>query len=93
LSPARRSSAVSACTRSPVVSFYGSPQPERTFGSPAGRRAFGAGCSGGSRHTHTSARARVNPLRRRSHIGPRGLARHVLVNDGLGAESSYCGLN
>src|SRR5215471_21279 len=38
------------------VSFYGSPQPGRTFRSPAGRRAFGAGCSGALRHMPTSAR-------------------------------------
>jgi NnrU protein len=48
-----------ACTRWPLVQFYGSPQPGRTFLSPAGRRAFGAGCSGGSpAHAYVGACAR-----------------------------------
>ena len=59
LSPVGRGSAVSACTRSPVVSFYGSPQPGRTFLSPTGRRAFGAGCSGDyPAHAYVGACAR-----------------------------------
>ena len=49
----------SACTRSRVVSFYGSLQPGRTFRSPTGRRAFGAGCSGDSpAHAYVEACAR-----------------------------------
>jgi hypothetical protein len=82
LSPVRRGSAVSACTRSPVVSSYGSPQPG---GAHSARRLAGAHLAlpvaGALRHTPTSARVCVNSLRRRSHIGPRGLARPVPVND------------